>query len=71
MKIDTYNTLNNKDASMNTIRKLVATILSLLLFNTATVIIEDPSYKEIDKKHFHRRRITSFVKNTILANCSC
>jgi hypothetical protein len=52
IKINIYNTRNNNDASMNTIIKLTATILSLLLFNTAIASTEDPSDKEIHKNNF-------------------
>jgi type IV secretory pathway TraG/TraD family ATPase VirD4 len=52
MKIDTYNTLNNKDASVNTKGKLVVTILSLLLFNVAIASTEGLLDKEINKENF-------------------
>ncbi len=51
MKIDTCTTLNNKDAFMNTIRKLAVTILSLLLFNTAIASTEDSLDKEVNKNN--------------------
>ncbi len=47
MTIDAYNTFNNKDTFMNSIRKLVVTILSLQLFNTAIAGTEDPLDNEI------------------------
>ncbi len=52
MTIDAYNTFNNKDTFMNSIRKLVVTILSLLLFNTAVANTEDPFDKDINKNNF-------------------